>query len=130
MKKRRLSILGALAKGVLTAILITLVGMLAMAAAVVFIGMSDGLIRILNQVLKILAAALGVYIAVGRGGERGLLTGAGIGAIYATLGYCMYILLGNYEFGITEFGGELTICVAAGALAGAVSANMKPARHK
>lgn len=129
MKRRRMSVTGLLIKGIVTAILITLVGMLIMAAAVVYIGMSDLLIRVLNQVLKILSVAAGTYIAVKRGGERGLLTGAGIGAVYSLAGYLVFIFLGGNEFEITALLGEMTICAAAGALTGAVCANLKPARH-
>ena len=129
MKRRRISITGALLKGVATAVLITLAGMLAMAAAVIFLGMGDPLIKALNQVLKVLSVALGAFAAVGRGGERGLVTGAGVGAVYALAGYVLYILLGGGGFDIVDLIGEETICVAAGALTGAVCANLRP-RHK
>ena len=71
MKKRRLGAAAALAKGLIAAVLVTLLGMLLMAAAVIFIGMGDGAIRILNQFLKIIAVFLGTLLAVGRGGVRG-----------------------------------------------------------
>jgi putative membrane protein (TIGR04086 family) len=128
MKRRRISVAGLLIKGIVIGILTTLIGMLIMAAAIVYIGMSDTLIRALNQVLKILSVALGTYLAVKRGGERGLLTGAGIGAVYSIAGYLLFILLGGNTFNITSLLGEMTICIAAGALAGAVCANLKPMR--
>jgi len=128
MKKRRLGIIASLLKGLAAAVIATLLGMLIMAAAVVFLGMGDGLIRALNQVLKILSAALGTYIAVGRGGERGLLTGAGLGALYASAGYAAYICLGGGAFDPVELMGEMTICAAAGATAGVLCANMKKHR--
>ncbi len=128
VKRRRLSILAALLKGLAAAVIFTVVCMLIMAAAVVFLGMSDTLIRVMNQIIKIMAAAIGTYISVRRGGERGFVTGAGIGAIYAAAGYILYILLGGGEFDIVELMGEMTICVAAGALTGAVCANLKPMR--
>ena len=129
MKRRRLSITCSLLKGIIAAILITLAGMLIMAAAVVFLGMSDTLIRILNQVLKVCSVALGAWLAVGLGGERGFLTGAGVGAVYALMGYVLYILLGGGSFDIVELLGEMTVCVAAGALTGAVCANLRPRKH-
>lgn len=130
MKRRRISVAGSLIKGIVTAILITLIGMLIMAAAIVFIGMSDTLIRALNQVLKILSVTLGTYLTVKRGGERGLITGAGIGAVYSLAGYLLFIFLGGNTFNITSLLGEMTICVAAGALTGAVCANLRPAMRK
>ncbi len=130
MKGRRFSAAKALIRGVLAAIAFTLAGMLLLATAIVFIGMSDGAIRVLNQVLKTLAVIAGTYIGVGRGGERGLMTGAGIGAIYAILGYVMYTLLGENDFRLTEILGELLISVAAGAASGTVFANLKPSRRR
>ena len=125
MKKRRLGIAAALAKGLIAAVLVTVLGMLIMAAAIIFIGMSDGAIRISNQFLKILAAALGTLAAVGRGGQRGLVTGAGLSTIYALAGYTAFICLGGGEFDAVALMGEMTICAAAGAAMGAVCANMK-----
>lgn len=129
MKKRRSQKIGALAKGLIIAVAVTLAGMLAMAAAVIFMGMSDTLIRVLNQVLKVLAAALGTYLAVKRGGERGFMTGAGVGALYSVAGYVLYTLLGDNVFYLTEMMGEMLICMAAGAVTGAVCANMRPVRR-
>ena len=129
MKRRRLRVIGALAKGLIIAVAITLAGMLAMAAAVIFLGMSDTLIRVLNQALKVLAVALGTYLAVRRGGERGFMTGAGVGALYSVAGYVLYALLGGNDFYLTELMGEMLICMAAGAVMGAVCANLRPARR-
>ncbi|MBQ4090598.1 MAG: TIGR04086 family membrane protein [Clostridia bacterium] len=125
MKRRRTGIVIALLKGLVIAVVATLLGMLIMAAAVIFIGMGDGAIRIVNQILKIFAAALGTFIAVGRGGERGLITGACVGAVYAVAGYVLYICLGGAVFDAVELMGEMTICAAAGAVTGVVCANAK-----
>lgn len=130
MKGRRFSAAKALIRGVLAAAAITLLGMLLLAAAIVFIGMSDGVIRVLNQLLKAGAVIAGTYLGVGRGGERGLMTGAAIGAIYAILGYAMYTLLGGNDFMLTELLGELLISTAAGAASGAVFANLRPAKRR
>ena len=125
MKRRRTGILLSLLKGLVTAVLVTLAGMLAVSAVVIFIGMTDGAIRITNQFLKIIAAALGTFVAVGRGGERGLVTGACLGAVYAAAGYVLYICLGEAGFNPVELMGEMTICAAAGAVTGVACANMR-----
>lgn len=129
MNRRRSSAALALIKGVGAAVILTILCMLAMAAAVVFTGISDTLIRVLNQLVKILSVALGTAIAVKRGGQRGFVTGAGIGAVYSVAGYALYMLLGGFGFDIVELMGEMTVCVAAGALAGAVCANLRPVRR-
>ena len=130
MKSRRKSAAMGLIRGIIAAIGITLIGMVILAGMVIFTGMGDSLIRILNQVLKALAVITGAYLAVGRGGERGLLTGAGIGAAYAVMGYAAYMLLGGGEFSIVELLGEMLIAVAAGSASGAVFANMKPRKKR
>ena len=59
------------------------------------------------------------------------LTGAGVGALYALIGYLLYMFLGGYDFALAEFTGEVMLGMAAGAVTGAVCANMKPAAaHK
>lgn len=128
MKRRRVQAARALIRGVLAAAAITLIGMLILSAAIIFVGMSDGLLRAMNQLLKVASVALGAYLGVGRGGERGLVTGAGIGGVYAVLGYALYALLGENGFQVPELLGELLLSVAAGATAGAVFANLKPSR--
>lgn len=129
MKRRRTSIVFSLLKGLVAAVLITLICMLIMAAAVVFTGMSDTLIKILNQAVKIASVAAGTCIAVKRGGERGLITGAGLGAVYAVAGYVLYMLTGGGEFDIVELLGEMTVCMASGALTGVICANLQPRRR-
>ena len=128
MKRRRAQAARALIRGVLAAAAITLIGMLILSAAIIFIGMSDAMLKVLNQVLKVASVALGAYLGVGRGGERGLLTGAGVGAVYAVIGYVMYALLGDNSFHVAELLGELLISIAAGASAGAIFANLRPSR--
>ena len=128
MKRRRVQAARALIRGVLAAAAITLIGMLILSAAIIFVGMSDGLLRAMNQLLKAASVVLGAYLGVGRGGERGLVTGAGIGGVYAVLGYALYALLGENGFQVPELLGELLLSVAAGATAGAVFANLKPSR--
>lgn len=128
MKKRRLNAAAAVLKGLASAVGATLIGMLIMTAAVIFLGMSDAAIRAANQFLKISAVFLGTFLAVGRGGERGLVTGAALGIIYAFAGYMLYICLGGGVFDPAALMGEMTICLAAGGACGVMCANMKKRR--
>ena len=72
-------------KGLLAAVALTLLLMAAVAAMAVFWGLSDGLLTALNQVMKIAAILLGVYVAVGRGGARGFVTGMALAMLYMIL---------------------------------------------
>lgn len=128
MKRRRYQAARALIRGVLAAAAVTLIGMLILSAGIIFIGMSDTMLKVLNQLLKVAAVALGTYLGVGRGGERGLATGSGVGAVYAIVGYVLYALLGDNNFQVPALLGELLLSVAAGATSGAVFANLKPSK--
>ncbi len=130
MPKTRKSAALALLKGLLTAILLTLVCMLAMAAALVYLQMNDRLLTTLNQIVKLLAILLGVCAAVPRGGSRGLATGVEIALMYMALGYAMYVLLGGGSFAVGNMLGEMLLGSAVGAVTGAVRANQQPRKRR
>lgn len=130
MPKTRKRTLLSLLKGLLIAVALTLVCMLAMAAALVYLQMSDRLLTVLNQVVKLLAIALGTCAAVPRGGSRGLLTGVEIALLYMALGYAMYVLLGGGSFAVGNMLGEMLLGSAVGAVTGAVRANLSPRRSR
>ena len=93
MKGARIKALWSILRGVLAAAAATLLGMLLLAAAVIYLEVSDGALTALNQALKLLCVALGARFAVGVGGERGFFTGAAVGLLYMIAGYALYCLL-------------------------------------
>ena len=119
----------SLAKGLLAAVLATLVLMAALAAAAVFLRVSDGLVMVLNRLIKLTAILFGATVAVGPGGDRGFFTGMALAILYMSLGYALYAGLGGNAFIVTEMLGEILIGAAIGAIAGAVLANMRPSRR-
>ena len=130
MPKTRKSTLLALLRGLLIAVALTLACMLIMAAALVYLQMSDRLLTVLNQLVKLLAIALGTCAAVPRGGSRGLLTGVEFALVYMALGYAMYVLLGGGSFAVGNMLGEMLLGSAVGAVTGAVRANLSPRRSR
>ena len=130
MPKTRKSTLLALLRGLLIAVALTLACMLIMAAALVYLQMSDRLLTVLNQLVKLLAIALGTCAALPRGGSRGLLTGVEIALVYMALGYAMYVLLGGGSFAVGNMLGEMLLGSAVGAVTGAVRANLSPRRSR
>lgn len=130
MPRTRKSAALALLKGLLIAVALTLACMLLMAAALVALQMSDRLLTVLNQIVKLLAIALGTCVAVPRGGSRGLLTGVEIALVYMALGYAMYVLLGGGSFAVGNMLGEMLLGSAVGAVTGAVRANLSPRRSR
>ena len=129
MKKRRRGALSMLLRGLFFAIGITLLGMVLMAGAIVLLGMSDGLIRLCSQFLKVLAVGLGVFWAMGRGGEKGLVTGAAVGTVYALAGYCLCLVLGGGAFDLGQMLGEMLLCAAVGAATGVACSNLRALRR-
>ena len=130
MGKKRGAALWRIVRGVLAAFGITLAGMLIMAAAVVFLGISDGALRVLNQVLKLVSVCFGVLAAVGIGGEKGFVSGAIVGLVYMIAGYGCCCALGGLPFSWGTMLGEVVLGAAIGAVAGTVLANLKPRRHR
>ena len=130
MPRTRKSAALALLKGLLIAVALTLACMLLMAAALVALQMSDRLLTVLNQIVKLLAIAVGTCVAVPRGGSPGLLTGVEIALVYMALGYAMYVLLGGGSFAVGNMLGEMLLGSAVGAVTGAVRANLSPRRSR
>lgn len=131
MKSARALALGSILKGLLVSAAATLLGMLLLAAAVIYLDVSDGALTALNQALKLICVLLGVRFAVGLGGERGFLTGAAVGLAYMILGYVLYWRLGGAVFSFAAMLLEMLLGGAIGAVAGAVCANLRPrARRK
>lgn len=126
MSANRIAVLLSIARGLLAAILLTLLGMAVIAALTVFAHITDGVLTLLNQLLKIAAIALGVRWAVGRGGHRGFFTGAALALIYMILGYVLYVQLGGGAYTVAAMLGEMLLGAAVGGLCGAILANMQP----
>ena len=128
MARTRAGVAKSLLLGFLFSVLVTLVAMLLIAAALVYLRFGDRTLTILNQVLKLLAVVLGVCVAVPRGGDRGLVTGVVIALLYSASGYGIYLLLGGGSFAVGNMLGEMLMGSAAGAVTGAVRANLTPRR--
>lgn len=126
MPRNRKRVLKSLLLGLVVSILFTLLCMFVLAAALIFLRPSDSLITTLNQIIKIVAVVLGVCTAVPRGGERGLATGTVLALFYGVLGYGLYLALGGAGFSVRAMLGELLLTWAAGAVTGAVRANLSP----
>ena len=130
MGKNRLNVVAALLRGLLVAIAMTLLGMAGIAALAVYARASDGLIRGLNQALKGLAIILGTWAAVGRGGEKGFITGMALAMLYMALGYGLAVGLGGNAFAVPGMLGEIMIGAALGGATGAVLSNLPAPRRR
>lgn len=130
MPLNRANAILSILKGLLLAIVLTLLGMLAIAALVVLARISDGWLTALNQILKAAAIIAGACTAVGRGGHRGFFTGAALAMLYMVLGYALYVALGGGAFNVGSMLGEVVVGAAVGGVTGAILANMAPRKRR
>ena len=133
MEERKAAFLKA-AKGVCVATGATLLCMVLLALAVVFLRISDNALFLMNQLAKVASIFAGAYFAVGPGGQRGFVTGAAVGFVYMVLGYGVYWAFHGSVSAPLVMLGEMLLGAVLGALSGAVVANLRPKsgakRHK
>jgi len=118
-------ILLSILKGSLTALCISLVGILMFAFLLKFTNISDSVIRPVNQVIKGVSVLLGVFIGLKKEKDMGLVSGLLIGIIYTMVAFLVFSILdGNFAFNRTLlndviFGGLM------GAICGIICVNIK-----
>ncbi len=115
-----------LLKGLGAALVISIAGVAVFALLMQWIRPSDTAVRIFNQVLKLVSIGVGVYVAIGRGQEGGLLRGALLGLVYMALGVGVYALLSGQSAPLTAYLADLGMGVAGGGIVGMILSNLTP----
>ena len=113
-----------LLKGLLTAVGVTIAGVAVFALLMQWLRPAEGVVRIVNQVLKLASIGAGVYVAVGRGCEGGLLRGALVGLVYMEIGVGMYALLSGQSAPVSAYLADLGMGVAGGGIVGMILSNL------
>ena len=113
-----------LLKGLFAAILVTVAGVAVFALLMQWIRPADGVVRIFNQVLKLLSIGAGVYVCMGRGAQGGLLPGMGVGLMYMALGVAAYALLSGQTAPVSSYLADLGMGVACGGIVGMILSNI------
>ena len=111
-------------KGLLVAIGVTVAGVAIFALLMQWLRPAEGVVRIINQVLKLVSIGAGVYVAVGRGCEGGLLKGALVGLLYMAIGVGMYAVLSGQSASTGAYLADLGMGVAGGGIVGMLLSNM------
>ena len=119
---------GRVLKGLIVSIAVTGVCVLVFALLMQWLRPADGTIRVINQVIKLGAILAGVWTAVGRGGENGLLRGVAVGLLYMGLGVAVYALLTGQQLPMAAYLADLGMGVAGGGIAGIILSNLNPAK--
>ena len=113
-----------LLKGLLTAVGVTIAGVAVFALLMQWLRPAEGVVRIVNQVLKLASIGAGVYVAVGKGCEGGLLRGALVGLVYMVIGVGMYALLSGQSAPVSAYLADLGMGVAGGGIVGMILSNL------
>lgn len=111
-------------KGLGAALAVTVAGVAVFALTMQWLRPAEGVVRIINQVLKLLSIGVGVYIAVGRGCEGGLIKGALVGLLYMAVGVGVYALLSGQGAPTSAYLADLGMGVAGGGIVGMILSNM------
>ena len=113
-------------KGLGAAIIVTVAGVAIFALLMQWLRPTEGVVRIVNQVLKLASIGVGVYVAVGRGCEGGLIKGALVGLLYMAIGVGMYALLSGQGASASAYLADLGMGVAGGGIIGMILSNISP----
>lgn len=100
------------------AVLVTLFGVAIFALLMQWLRPSDQVIRVFNQLLKLISIGAGVWYAVRTSGEGGILKGAVIGLAYMVIGVAAYALLSGQSAPLTAYLADLGMGVAGGGIVG------------
>ena len=116
---------GSLWRGLIWAIGITALAVAVFALIIAWADVSDGVIRIINQVIKVGAIFGGVRAAAKRGDENAIRKGALLGLIYMGVGVLLYALLTRQQVSAWGYLIDALMGVAAGGLSGMVVSSLK-----
>lgn len=105
-------------RGLMISVLATAAAVIVFALIISFVDMSDGIIRIVNQLIKAAAVFLGVKVIVSRGDENGIRRGALLGLVYMGVGVLVYALLAHQKISWQGYLIDVFMGVAAGGLSG------------
>lgn len=91
-------------KGAIYALIISLLGILLFAFIIKLTGLSDRLIKPINQVIKVISILFGCFFAFKKNREKTLLNGLFIGIVYTILAFLLFSALnGSFNFSKTIF---------------------------
>ena len=115
----------ALWKGLLWAIGVTVIAVVLFAVVIGLTDVGDGVIRVINQLIKVGAVFAGVRAIVPRGDDGGIRRGALLGLVYMGVGVLLYALLSQQKITVMGYLTDVLMGVAAGGLSGMLLGSLK-----
>ena len=113
-----------ISKGLGMALLVTVAGVAVFALLMQWIRPTENVVRVINQVLKLASVGAGVYVAVGRGCEGGLLKGVLVGVLYMVIGVGVYALLSGQCAPMSAYLADVAMGAAGGGIVGMILSNL------
>ena len=114
-----------LLRGLLWSIGATVAAVAVFAVIIGLTDVSDGVIRVVNQLIKVGAIFLGVRAVTPLGDEKGIRRGALLGLLYMGAGVLLYALLTRQPFSPMGYLIDVLMGVAAGGLSGMAIGGLK-----
>ena len=112
-------------RGLAVSVLATAAAVIVFALIISFVDMSDGVIQIVNQLIKAAAVFLGVKTIGPRGDENGVRRGALLGLAYMGIGVLVYALLTQQKISWQGYLVDVLMGVAAGGLSGMLLGSLR-----
>ena len=112
-------------RGLAVSVLATAAAVIVFALIISFVDMSDGVIQVVNQLIKAAAVFLGVKTIVPRGDDKGIRRGALLGLVYMGLGVLIYALLTQQKISWQGYLIDVLMGVAAGGLSGMLLGSLR-----
>lgn len=89
-------------KGCLIALCVSLIGILLFAVVLKFVNVGDNLIKVINQIIKVVSVLLGVKVCLKKDKHKGLVKGSCVGAVYTITSYLVFsILVASFSFSLS-----------------------------
>ena len=115
----------ALWRGLLLSIAVTAAAVVLFAVIIGLMDVNDGVIRIVNQLIKAGAIFVGVRSIVPRGDESGIRRGALLGLLYMGIGVLVYALLTRQQITVWGYVIDVLMGIAAGGLSGMLLGSLR-----
>ncbi len=125
MRRMRRARGGTLWRGLIWAVGVTAAAVVAFALILAWLDVSDGVIRVINQLIKVGAIFCGVRAATKRGDENAIRRGALLGLIYMGVGVMLYALFTRQQLSWWGYLVDALMGVAAGGLSGMLMSSLK-----
>ena len=110
-------------KSALISVLISIGSILCFAIVLKFVDLNDSVIKIINQVIKIISIFFGVFVMLKSNKEKGLYKGLLLGLLYSVVALVVFSMLDNkLSFGLNNLLDILFSCIF-GSICGVFCAN-------